>query len=187
MTATQTTIQGQATTPDRPLGLISLDQVDVPYSYGVVKVVQLGEEADEEFAVFTSDPDLAVRAVDHFIREHYAAIPDEIVLADEAQPVQWRQLYNHCGCVEHQIDSDGYHECRCKRQGMPPCVDEDSDYYAWQMERADKGHLDATPVVLVSAEFHFPKGTDDGVQAALVVSPSGELGWHANPCTSAST
>ncbi|WP_154697282.1 hypothetical protein [Lentzea guizhouensis] len=173
MTDTQTT--PAVTTPDRPLGLVSLAQVDVPYSYGIVKVAQLGVEADEEFSVFTADPDLAIRAVDHVIREHYAAIPDEIVLADEAQPVHWRQLYNHCGCVEHQLDDDGAHLCRCKREGMPPCVDDDQDYYTWQMEPADKDDLDATPVVLVSTEFHFPASTDDGVQLELVVSPSNRL------------
>lgn len=177
MTSTETTLQDHAAaTPERPLGLVSLDQVDAAYSYGVVKVAHLGEEADEEIAVFTTDPELAVRAADHFLREHYGAIPDEIVLTDEAQPVTWRQIYNHCGCVEHQLDEDGAHLCRCKREGLPPCTDDPSDHFEWVMQTANQGDLDAVPVVLVSADFHFPViNPDDGVQAELVLSPSGEL------------
>jgi hypothetical protein len=171
------------TTTAHPLGLVLLDQFDVPYAYEGVKVVQLGEDGDEEIAVFTADPEFAVRAADHFIREHVGAIPDEILVVDETQPVRWRQVFDHCGCVDHEIDDDGYHECKCLRPGLPPCADQDNEYsFLWVLSNARKGDPGAVEVVFVDVDYHFPPvSAHDGVQAKLAISPSGQL-QEGEPC-----
>lgn len=129
--------------PDRPVGLLTLDEVYTPGEFYGVKVSWLGEEPESTYVAFTHDQRRAVAALHRLTRTDGG---DRATAIDHDQTL-WVQAIATCGCTDHEEPG---HDCdNCKTLGLPPCRDD----FAWVMEHCEPDAPNAIPAMRFELEF----------------------------------